>query len=66
MCIVCNSELDAADIKVSQAAREAALKEKWNDVSPATESLLYQDKYRRLYELLKKDAGADLLGAARD
>lgn len=52
--IVCNSELDAADIKVSQAAREAALKEKWNDVSPATESLLYQHKYRRLYELLKK------------
>ena len=51
--IVCNSELDAADIKVSHAAREAAIKEKWNEVSPATESLLYRDKYRRLYELLK-------------
>lgn len=52
--IVCNSELDIADIKVSQAAREAALKEVWNATSPATESLLYRDKYRQLYELLVK------------
>jgi superfamily II DNA or RNA helicase len=52
--IVCNSELDVADIRVSQAAREAALKEAWNDVSPATEALLYRDKYRKLYELLRK------------
>jgi len=52
--IVCNSELDLADIKVSQAARDAALREVWNDVSPATEALLYRDKYKRLYELLKK------------
>jgi superfamily II DNA or RNA helicase len=52
--IVCNSELDLADIKVSQAARDAALKEVWNDISPATEALLYRDKYRRLYELLKQ------------
>lgn len=52
--IVCNSELDLADIKVSQAARDAALKEVWNDISPATEALLYRDKYKRLYELLKK------------
>jgi len=52
--IVCNSELDVADIRVSQAAREAALKEAWNDVSPATEALLHRDKYRRLYELLRK------------
>lgn len=52
--IVCNSELDIADIRVSQAAREAALKETWNEVSPATEALLYRDKYRKLYELLRK------------
>ncbi len=52
--IVCNSELDLADIRVSQAAREAALKETWNEVSPATEALLYRDKYRKLYELLRK------------
>lgn len=52
--IVCNSELDLADIRVSQAAREAALKEAWNEVSPATEALLYRDKYRKLYELLCK------------
>lgn len=52
--IVCNSELDVADIRVSQVAREAALKETWNEVSPATEALLYRDKYRKLYELLRK------------
>jgi superfamily II DNA or RNA helicase len=52
--IVCNSELDVADIKVSQAARDAALKEVWNGTSPATEALLYRDKYRQLYELLVK------------
>jgi superfamily II DNA or RNA helicase len=52
--IVCNSELDIADIKVSQAAREAALKEVWNSTSPATEALLYRDKYRQLYDLLTK------------
>lgn len=52
--IVCNSELDVADIRVSQAARESALKEAWNEVSPATEALLYRDKYRKLYELLRK------------
>jgi len=52
--IVCNSELDLADIRVSQAAREAALKQTWNEVSPATEALLYREKYRKLYDLLRK------------
>lgn len=52
--IICNSELDLADIRVSQAAREAALKQTWNEVSPATEALLYRDKYRKLYDLLRK------------
>jgi superfamily II DNA or RNA helicase len=50
--IVCNSDLDLADIAVSQAAREGALKEKWNDTSIATEALLHQERYRRLYDLL--------------
>ena len=50
--IVCNSELDMADIAVSKAVREAALKEKWNQVSVATEALLHRERYRRLYDLL--------------
>ena len=29
--IVCNSELDAADVTVSKHVRETALKERWND-----------------------------------
>lgn len=52
--IVCNSELDVADILVSQAAREGALKEVWNAPSAAVESLLHRDKYRQLYDLLRK------------
>lgn len=51
--IVCNSELDLADIRVSQAAREAALKEKWNESSPATEALLYRERYQKLYSMLR-------------
>ncbi|MGS0741917.1 phospholipase D-like domain-containing anti-phage protein [Glaciimonas sp. GG7] len=51
--IVCNSELDVSDIKVSQAARESALKEVWNETSPAIEALLYRDQYRKLYALLR-------------
>jgi superfamily II DNA or RNA helicase len=50
--IVCNSDLDPADINVSKAAREAALKERWNDVDLGKESVLYADRYKRLYELL--------------
>lgn len=52
--IVCNSELDISDINVSKAARESALKEVWNDNSPAIEALLYRDQYRKLYDLLRK------------
>src|SRR5271170_673725 len=44
--IVCNSELDAADVVVSKHARETALKERWN------EALLHRDRYRRLHDLL--------------
>ena len=32
--IVCNSELDAADVIVSQHVRETKLKEAWNDAVP--------------------------------
>lgn len=50
--IVCNSELDAADIAVSKAARETALKGLWNSLPPDVEALLDRERYRRLYELL--------------
>lgn len=51
--IVCNSELDAADILVSRHVREAALKERWNDAVPEVEALLHRDRYSRLHELLR-------------
>ncbi len=50
--IVCNSELDAADVAVSKHVRETALKERWNKVQSEVEALLYRDRYRRLHELL--------------
>lgn len=50
--ILCNNDLDVADIAVSKAAREAALKERWNSVPVEVEALLHRDRYRRLYELL--------------
>jgi len=52
--ILCNSELDINDISIAKAAREAALKEKWNQVPIEVEGLLHKDKYRALYELLTK------------
>lgn len=51
--VVCNSELDAADIAVARHAREAALKERWNEAVPEVEALLHRERYRRLFELLK-------------
>jgi phosphatidylserine/phosphatidylglycerophosphate/cardiolipin synthase-like enzyme len=50
--IVCNSELDAADIAVSRHVRETALKERWNEAPAEVEALLHRDRYRRLHELL--------------
>ena len=50
--IVCNSELDAADVAVSKHVRETALKERWNEVPVEVEALLYKERYRRLHELL--------------
>lgn len=50
--IVCNSELDAADIAISKHARETALKERWNEAVPEVEALLHRERYRQLYQLL--------------
>lgn len=50
--IVCNSDLDIADIVVSKAVRENALKEKWNQVPIEVEALLHREKYKKLYEIL--------------
>ena len=50
--IVCNSELDAADIAVSKAARDVLLKERWNAGSVEVEALLQRERYKALYELL--------------
>src|ERR1035438_3867143 len=50
--IVCNSELDAADVVLSKHARETALKERWNEAPSKVEALLHRDRYRRLHELL--------------
>src|SRR6202162_6485925 len=50
--IVCNSELDAADVTVSKHVRETALKERWNQAPAEVEALLYRDRYRKLHDLL--------------
>ncbi|MDB5972087.1 MAG: ATP-dependent helicase [Hydrocarboniphaga sp.] len=50
--VVCNSELDAADILISKHARETALKERWNEAPAEVEALLHRERYRKLHELL--------------
>lgn len=50
--IVCNSELDAADVIVSKHVRETALKERWNEAPAEVEALLHRDRYRKLHDLL--------------
>jgi superfamily II DNA or RNA helicase/DNA-binding Lrp family transcriptional regulator len=50
--IVCNSELDAADITISKHVRETTLKERWNETPAEVEALLHRDRYRKLYQLL--------------
>jgi superfamily II DNA or RNA helicase len=50
--IVCNSELDAADVVISKHVRETALKERWNEAPAEVEALLHRDRYRRLHDLL--------------
>ncbi|MEY4244261.1 MAG: hypothetical protein RLZZ245_1846 [Verrucomicrobiota bacterium] len=50
--IVCNSELDAADIAVSKHVRETALKGRWNEAPAEVEALLHKERYRKLHDLL--------------
>jgi len=50
--ILCNSELDLVDFQVA-SGRETALKERWNQVDVAAESLLHRERYVRLNALLK-------------
>jgi SNF2 family DNA or RNA helicase len=50
--IICNSELDYNDWLVSNEVKNILLKEKFNEISPETESLLYSEKYKKLYDLL--------------
>src|SRR5208283_4674416 len=50
--IVCNSELDAADVVISQHVRDTALKERWNEAPAEVEALLHKDRYHQLYALL--------------
>jgi superfamily II DNA or RNA helicase len=50
--IVCNSELDAADVVVSKHVRETALKARWNEAPAEVEALLHRERYRRLHALL--------------
>ena len=50
--IVCNSELDAADITISKHVRETTLKERWNEAPAEVEALLHRDRYQRLHQLL--------------
>jgi hypothetical protein len=50
--IICNSELEPADVAVSKHIRENALKEKWNQAPVEVEALLHRDRYRKLHTLL--------------
>jgi hypothetical protein len=53
--VVCNSELDAADVLISKHARETALKERWNKAPAQVEALLHRERYRKLHELLTSE-----------
>ncbi len=50
--IICNSELDAADVVISKHVRDTALKERWNEAPSEVEALLHRDRYRQLHALL--------------
>src|SRR4051794_9812458 len=43
--IVCNSELDAADVTISKHVRDTALKERWNEAPAEVEALLHKERY---------------------
>src|SRR5664279_5294564 len=58
--IVCNSELDASDISISKAVRDAAIMGVFNSVAPEIEALMRRESYRRLYNLLiRRKANGD-------
>jgi phospholipase D-like protein len=42
--VVCNSELDAADVVVSKHVRETALKARWNEAPSEVEALLHRER----------------------
>lgn len=46
--ILCNSELDAVDIKIAQK-----IKEVWNQDDTALQGFLHRERYQTLYELLR-------------
>ncbi len=50
--IVCNSDLDPRDIRAARQAREALLREKWNEADDDLDSLLHRGRYEKLYEML--------------
>lgn len=52
--VVCNADLDPRDLAVARSAQEQALalKEKWNERPPESESVLAGERYRRLHDLL--------------
>lgn len=50
--VICNSELDAADVLISEHARETALKERWNEAPAEVEALMHRERYRTLHQLL--------------
>jgi hypothetical protein len=50
--ILCNSELDPADVVVSKHALETVLKERWNEAAPEVKALLHRDRCRQMRSLL--------------
>jgi hypothetical protein len=50
--ILCNSELDPADVVVSKHALETVLKERWNEAAPEVKALLHRDGCRQMRSLL--------------
>jgi superfamily II DNA or RNA helicase len=52
--IVCNADVDPADIKASQLARQTVLMERWNATGVELDSMLHRARYQRLYDLLRK------------
>ena len=57
--IVCNSELDAADVAVSKHVRETALKERWNEAPAEVEALLHQGQISQASRTVDQRASRD-------